>query len=69
MEGCFTFHWGGGGGGVVFQMGGFTFKWGVNSMGGISFYGGGSLKKIVGCGQHAPHGPPHYGKPCFACAL
>ena len=48
MEGCLTFQWGWGGGGgwVVFQMGGFSFKsagGGVRPMGGLM--GGGSCEK------------------------
>ena len=49
MEGCFMFQWGGRGGGgmgVVFQMGGFIFKGGT-PWGGIGFGGGGGFKKII----------------------
>ena len=52
MEGASVFS--GGGGAVVFQMGGgFIFKWGCTPRGGIGFDGGFS-KKIVGWGA-----PPH----------
>ena len=52
MEGCFTFQWGVGGVGVVFQMGEASLLnrggggWGVPHRGGIGFFIGG-LKKIV----------------------
>ena len=43
MEGCFTFQWGEGEEGVVFQMGegGFIFKWGCAPWGASVLMGGG----------------------------
>ena len=53
-------------GGPVFQMGGgFIFKWGVCLMGGITFDGGGGLKKIVGWGGASPSPHPTMGNTLY----
>ena len=67
MEGCFTFHWGRGGG--VFQMGGFIFEGGGTPWGALLLVGGEGFKKNCKIGGECPTMPPTTGNPSVSILL